>query len=121
MVDVPRDVSCAICDSNEAIILYRLDSTTVVRCKQCGLVYMKPQPSYREILHLYTQKDYEAHYRNYMMNFKEFLTDSYCQGLQTITALKCESGRVLDVGSSFGFFLDMAVRQGFQAIGVDIA
>jgi SAM-dependent methyltransferase len=94
-----RDISCNICGKNEAALifesrdlLYRVTDKVfqVVRCENCGLVYLNPQPDMAEIATYYPDT-----YRPYKAGAQDF---SY-------VFPKEPRKRVLDVGCGSGDLL----------------
>jgi len=51
----------------------------------------------------------------------DFRKPAFLHILHTIKHLGFKSGRLLDVGSAFGHFLDLARREGYDVFGVDIS
>jgi len=54
---IMEHVNCNLCDSKEHKIFKKINDYQLVKCKQCGLVYLNPRPSQQEI-----KKEYSAEY-----------------------------------------------------------
>jgi SAM-dependent methyltransferase len=126
--------ACLLCGNSVAHSLFRasdrLYATTtrefaVVRCDQCGLVRLDPQPSPEE-LSLYYPRDYwfapdssaasrlEERYRRLVLgDHVRFVV----RALRSSGAV----GPLLDVGSGGGLFLAMLRDRGFRAAGLDFS
>jgi 2-polyprenyl-3-methyl-5-hydroxy-6-metoxy-1,4-benzoquinol methylase len=86
----------------------------VVRCGGCRLVFVWPQPTPAELAELYSSGQYhakvdEAERRRY-----------FTRRLRQIEELAPSRGRILDVGCSKGYFLDVARAAGWDAVGIDL-
>ena len=117
MQERPR---CAVCDSSTTRPLVVRKGYHVVRCRQCGLVYISPRPRNRDhIESLYTNETYcdrqilhagragrvgEAHWR-----------------LNEVERHAARRGRLLDVGCSAASFLLAARGRGWDVAGIDIS
>jgi SAM-dependent methyltransferase len=123
---------CLLCASESVVPLFRatdrLYHTTtrefaVVRCGQCGLLRLDPQPAAAE-LHQYYPDSYwfapdqsaasrleEAYRRLVLRDHVRFVE----QALRRSRAC----GPLLDVGSGGGLFLALMRRRGFRALGLD--
>jgi SAM-dependent methyltransferase len=127
-----QTVSCNLCCSEDYEISYLLRDllldrndvkASLVRCKNCGLVYQNPRPTPTEMEFHYPPK-----YESYTS-----LTDStpaswllkraYRYGFdkrgRAVTRYK-EGGKLLDIGCATGNFLvNMRKREGWEVYGVD--
>ncbi len=66
-----ESVNCAICGEDNTDILYVVDSFRIVRCSNCGLVYVNPRLSNDELKHIYDSQDYyRSGYPNYLSKKK---------------------------------------------------
>jgi len=94
----------------------------VVRCKNCGLVYVDPQPPENEIEKLYSfEKGYgtwrfDPFKRKKKFNEKRKLFEEY---VKLITKYK-KMGFLLDVGCSSGLFLEVARSFSWKCYGVEV-
>lgn len=95
-----------------------------VRCRKCGLIYLRVRPTPDEI-DLYYPAEYQP--------FRAAIQDErypwmrwarqrnickYCRIIEQASNL--DHGRILDVGCSTGIFLDAMRNQGWETIGVEI-
>ncbi|MPZ13255.1 MAG: methyltransferase domain-containing protein [Chloroflexi bacterium] len=85
----------------------------IVRCTACGLVYQNPQPDPEDILAAYVQvvdARYEEEREGRVHTFRRALVE-----LEEYAA----PGRLLDVGSHLGVFVEVARERGWEAHGVE--
>lgn len=101
-----------------------------VQCEECGLVYTNPQPEPDDILRIYRGERVEGEwgegYAKDQKSNEESLRRRFRERLDAMTGVGLRGGKLLDVGSQLGYFLDEARRRGFDArwgveLGVDLA
>jgi len=128
-----RFVKCNICGSDGYDIVHRPDTpyddnricgykitehknkliVGIVRCKECGLIYVNPQPELSDILGSYKHmKD------NLYIEQEKGRRLSAERILKKIERFK-RAGRLLDVGCSAGFLLDEARKRGWEVYGIE--
>ena len=124
--------ACLLCGSDRYAALFqasdRLYHTTtrefaVVRCGECGLLRLDPQPAPGE-LHRYYPENYwfapdrsaasrlEERYRRLVLRDHVSFVEQALRGSQA-------GGPVLDVGCGGGLFLGILRERGFRVIGLD--
>ena len=121
-----EEVDCVLCNSNKKKVLQVAGPFKLVRCTDCGLIYVSPRP---------TPKSHNVfHNRDYFRSF-------YHQGIDEFYAEKkdiyrwelrknrprlrfveeyCRKGRLLDVGMGQGMFVNIAREKGWKTHGTDI-
>ncbi len=122
-------VACNVCESHSYTVLYegpdRLHGLggpfRLVKCQQCGLIYLNPRPTRGEMGQYYPP-DYEPHDEG-LGQTKSYLADlDYRYGIakrcRMITKRKAP-GRILDVGCSTGHFLNGMRLRGWQTFGIE--
>ena len=122
-------VHCNLCGADDTAPVTELDGFHIVRCRQCGLIYVNPR--YREQLlqQIYTATYYDHDgiknglelfgYDNYLGD-EENIKITFAKRLRTIERY-ASKGRLLDVGCATGFFLDLARRQGWEVLGSEVS
>jgi len=122
-----RTVVCEICGSSHHKLRYQFDDIRVVRCNDCGLVFIIEFSADIDQVDLYNT-DYFSEREEYFLhesdkNLQEVSgehLESFREGLKTIGKHK-KSGRLLDLGCAVGVFLSMAKEEGWEVCGVDIS
>jgi len=121
--------TCNLCSSDRAD-LYReghdrqlggTERFRLVRCRQCGLVYLNPRPSPGEIGRYYPD-DYEPFTRPNRGRGGRLARWSYTRYLDKrckVVMRRKSSGRLLDVGCATGEFLSRMREYGWQVQGVE--
>jgi len=106
---------CGLCGADKPKYLFTAMSFDLVKCKNCGLVYMNPILTKGELNKLYEKEDYG----NYLSREKEFKI-IFLNRLNTIEKFK-KRGKILDVGSGVGFFLNIAKAHNWATYGLEIS
>lgn len=127
-------VTCNLCHSAESDPLYCLPDlllgrsevqTTLVKCRQCGLVYQNPRPTLEEIgAHYppeYESYDPEPAGRNASWLMEKAIAYGIQKRCRFVTRHKA-AGRLLDIGCASGVFLRGMQRQpGWRVQGVEVS
>jgi 2-polyprenyl-3-methyl-5-hydroxy-6-metoxy-1,4-benzoquinol methylase len=85
----------------------------VIRCRNCGLIYISPRPKIPLIVGGYSTAEdhrYVSQERGRRISFEE--------SLRTIKHF-CKRGRLLDVGAASGIFMKMADDAGYETCGIE--
>lgn len=121
---------CNLCGRKRQELVLVKFGNKMVKCSYCGLVFVNPQPSLAEI-----KKFYEEHYYNIedfpflsketsgyrdCVGSKKVIDKYFSDKLSLIQKHK-KNGVILDVGSSLGFFLNLAQKRGWKTKGVEIS
>ncbi len=115
--------TCHVCKGARVYYLFSAGDHRMVRCDDCGLVFVNPQPSDDELARIY-----HAHY------FPEKISDA---GKKTLAGVRqaaaqlylsqirryhgSTTGRLLEVGCGDGDFLVEAEAAGWQVTGVELS
>ncbi len=123
-----KSVKCALCSSNNYEIIskakdyhYHLanNSFNMVKCKNCGLVYLNPRPSKEQINSFYPKT--EIYYSTNTSPFAKMISNFFTpRRISSATKYK-KQGKLLDVGCGVGDFLVNMERKGFEVYGVDLS
>lgn len=122
-VDMKKNVKCCLCKVDNAYELYYEQGFNIVRCAQCGLVYVNPRLTRKEREKIYASKSYYSGdgfgYRDYVASYPsiEYLANRRLDLLEKF----CKKGKLLDVGCAHGFFLLAARGRGWEVWGVEIS
>lgn len=85
----------------------------IVRCKDCGLIYVNPRPPSKVILEEYSQGEGETYIKDARAR-----AASFRRSLGVVKNYK-KSGTILDVGCAAGLFLKVAEDEGFKVYGAE--
>ncbi len=128
MIDIP----CPLCESREWVPVGVLQDRLLgidgefrmVRCLDCGLHYLNPQPTRAELVRYYPE-EYDPFLVPAPHRLSPWQRQSLGYGLRkrcrAVTRYK-EAGRLLEVGCATGLFLDAMRATGkWQVQGVDVS
>ena len=114
-----KHVVCNLCGADDAHRVCSIHSFAIVRCRRCGLLYVNPQPTSKELV---------QHYMSEYYHEEEAREGCYGQGSGHLFAdvlRLCRTyvpvGRVLDVGCGYGFFLKAMREAGYSTCGVELS
>ncbi len=116
----PEAGACSLCGSGEAAPVYGTSPYGVVKCLGCGLLRVAPMPREAEGRAIneatYSADEYRDRYFKDRHNFAAWARAK----LRLIEEYKPARGRILDVGCSYGVFLEEAARRGWDAYGCEM-
>ena len=119
-------MKCVVCNSNNINHYHTFDnwgndSFSVSRCLDCCCLFQNPMP--QNPYSFYTESYYKGEQQySYIDERKIFKASQFVWKARLKTIKKyITSGRLLDVGCSFGGFVQTASKQNFQAVGLDVS
>ena len=118
-------IKCNICDVDDYSVLFDktadgLTAHRVVRCNRCGLMYANPQEVVDCVNLLGNQEevDFEAQNHQYFRKQHVQLPDNL-RALKVLDELLPKRGRLLEIGSYLGIFLDRIRADGWETMGLE--
>jgi SAM-dependent methyltransferase len=127
-----EETNCNLCGANDTELVYeekdrlmKLPGTFyLVRCRQCGLLYLNPRPTAKEIGYYYPEEygPYTVKPQDEPSWINRLDTSyGYWKRARLVSTAHVDSGRILDVGCATGNFLNMMSHFGaWELYGVDI-
>jgi 2-polyprenyl-3-methyl-5-hydroxy-6-metoxy-1,4-benzoquinol methylase len=124
--------ACNSCGSTHQVELYRASNAghgpatyactntghtshgRIVQCLSCGLVFTNPQISADDVLSLYSRVEDKTYLENIDARVQTFRYN-----LNAIAKYLPPSGRLLEIGSYCGVFLQLARERGHEVLGVE--
>ncbi len=111
-----NNLNCNLCNNNEGKIIEIDHPYKVIQCKNCGLIYVNPQPEVAELYEHYNKEYYEEWLKTQLTARKAM----WRRRFKKIKKIK-NSGRLLDVGCGTGLFLSEARNSGWQVWGTEVS
>lgn len=112
---------CPICDSARLSYSFSHQSHRVMRCADCALMFLNPQPSDQELSDIYTAEYFLGHNseegRRKASDLKRATARQYLAELTRYNG--APSGRLVEVGCGEGDFLCEAEAAGYGVLGVE--
>jgi hypothetical protein len=105
----------------------RKDGFELVSCATCGMLMRGRLPARDELEEIYAPEYFEYRAEHPVDGYADYLGDAERhreaarRRLSLIDRFAPSRGRLLDVGAAAGFFVDEAIRAGWDAEGIDIA
>jgi glycosyltransferase involved in cell wall biosynthesis/2-polyprenyl-3-methyl-5-hydroxy-6-metoxy-1,4-benzoquinol methylase len=113
--------SCLVCKGAKLYYLFSISDHRIVRCDDCGLLFINPQPGDDELSQIYGAdyflgNDTETG-RQTVSEIKQATAQLYLSEIRRYRGSK--TGRLLEVGCGDGDFLVTAEAEGWQVSGVE--
>jgi SAM-dependent methyltransferase len=110
-----------VCGGRSHAHLYDVNDYPIVRCRECGFVFVGVAPSSAQLLSLYDERYYE--YSDHP-GYGGYAAAERRKRLHDRTLLrelesKVGPGAILEVGCAYGYFLDEARGRGWRVRGVE--
>lgn len=108
--------ACIVCGSTRLVKMYVVGGFTIVRCGECSLLFVKERLSQEEL-----NKHYELSEGDYIYSDPTNIENLnyYYYKLRSLIEKISRKGKILDVGCSGGYFLD--VMEGWQRYGIELS
>lgn len=109
--------TCIICGSEHIVRKYLVSGFTIVQCRDCSLSFVKERLTQGELsnyykliedIYVYTDKENVQNLSYYYLELRNIIKT---EGLST--------GKILDIGCSGGYFLD--VMEGWERYGIELS
>ena len=112
-------IHCNICSSNNFKPFFKENGYQVVRCRQCGLVFVNPQPAKSDYN---IASELNSEYRDYLKQYVNNEIGHHTRAqrvLNKIDTIHKKKGRLLEIGCAAGFFLNFAKTNGWHCHGIE--
>jgi len=123
-------VNCICCNEDSTKILFEVKDENhevfnIVKCRNCGLVFLNPRPTKQEIKNYYPSNYYTHKIKIEQPNLRSKIYGNYIRLFGNLMdwpeALKdLPKGNVLDVGCGNGKLLKELKEKGWETYGVDV-
>lgn len=102
--------------------LFKKNCATIVRCVQCGFIFVNPRYSQSDVPNIYSDWfDASTSGNNERKNYDETEVGDksrFKKDIEVIETFKLP-GILLDIGCGLGYFLDAGVSRGWKVYGLD--
>lgn len=114
---------CDLCGGDYRFfkLLYDLDGFKIMKCNKCGLVFRNAVLSPQEISQLYSSDYFNKEQEDYFLKNEEIKIKDFTKRIGEIEELYKTKGKLLDIGSGLGTFLNICQKRGWQAYGEDVS
>lgn len=119
--DISQHIKCYICGIEDSVKIFEKEGFDFVKCRKCGLVYVNPRPHETKVKKFYNSRRFEYQFKNLYTKSSSYRKKAlYSKRMKWIESF-IKTGRMLDVGSSTGHFLQVAEKSGWDVSGVEIS
>ena len=113
-----EEVDCPLCKESKNIPLHQEGSFQMVRCSSCQFIYLNPRPTSESLTHFY--QHYLPEDSSSIQSWGRMMEPVFHRAADLLRQHR-RNGRLLDVGTGFGFFMDEMKKNGWEVTGVEIS
>ncbi|OFX56525.1 MAG: hypothetical protein A2046_14280 [Bacteroidetes bacterium GWA2_30_7] len=112
-MNIQNHNNCIICFKNKLIPLRNYEKHNLIKCRNCGLVFMKQIPTKDELDSYYSVYSYEKEQIVSELTFKRY--NSLLNEFEKFR----NTNNMLDIGCGQGYFLEVAKKRGWNVFGTE--
>ena len=113
-----EDVNCPVCEASRGEPLHLEGCFQMVQCPSCQFVFLNPRPTNESLLSFY--QHYLPEEKSSIESWDKMMKSVFHRAATLLEQYK-KNGRLLDVGTGFGFFLAEMKNRGWDVLGVEIS
>ena len=110
--------NCPVCNSNKRVHILDKSASAYYKCEDCSMVYLNPIMNKECTIEYYTNLN--TGQGDIVSGESSFYTEIYSLGLDSIEKHSKKIGKILDIGCSTGFFLDLSKQRGWETTGIEL-
>jgi 2-polyprenyl-3-methyl-5-hydroxy-6-metoxy-1,4-benzoquinol methylase len=114
------NILCPICKIDNSKFQFIKNDYEVVKCNECNLIYVNPQPD-DDLINQYYNENYGEFYICSPHKMKSKFRDSKRNINRLLKLNKLPNAKFLDVGCSWGYTVKTAQDYGWDATGIDLS
>lgn len=125
-----KSKTCEICNSASAILYMQVvdhsiskEKFDLAKCGECGFLSTANAPEQSEIGRYYQSEDYISHSdtaSGWIFKLYHLVRNIMLKRKHTMIKRFASHGKILDVGSGTGYFLNYMKKRGYQTFGIEI-
>ena len=118
-----NSIVCRLCTSERFEPHFTKDGYRIQKCLQCGLTQVTNPPLPSAVEFNYDQAFFDKYYQQLQTDTRrqEYEYKKFTHRLEEIEKWAQDKSKILDIGCSFGFFLNSAQKRGWEAYGIEIS
>jgi len=113
-----EEIDCPICEQSRGDPLQLEGSFQMVRCPSCQFIFLNPRPTAESLHHFY--QTYLPEEESSIESWERMMKPVFHRAANLLKRYGRE-GRLLDVGTGFGFFPLEMKKRGWEVAGVEIS
>ena len=116
-------MACAMCGYRDFRFIVKRKQFRIEKCLSCELVQVTNRPPSEKVYQIYDKAWFDTGYPSFESNGirQRYVYLNFNNKLEQIERRIGRRGRLLDVGCSFGFFLEAARQRGWSVEGLDVS
>jgi 2-polyprenyl-3-methyl-5-hydroxy-6-metoxy-1,4-benzoquinol methylase len=115
-----EEINCPLCETSASEPVIRDNGFTGRQCLRCGLIFVSPRPSRREMDELYEAGEAYLPPEFFVANSRSLAGRAASWHAVRTIRRHIASGSLLEIGPGNGGFLAEAHRRGFDVFGVEL-
>jgi len=113
------DIKCNLCGSDNIKLLYKKDDFNILKCNSCRFIFNDKWDTLSDEIRFGSEKSLNVDKVKTRFNEeKELYYERFRKELLGIRRFK-KIGRILDIGCGYGYFLELAKKEGWKVRGID--
>ena len=113
-----EEIDCPVCEGSRGALLHLEGSFRMVRCPSCQFVFLNPRPTPGSLFRFY--QEYLPEEESSIESWKKMMKPVFHRAANLLQQYWV-NGRLLDVGTGFGFFPAEMKKRGWEVAGVEIS
>jgi SAM-dependent methyltransferase len=113
-----EEVNCPICEEAGGNPLHLEGSFQMVQCPSCQFIFLNPRPTMDSLIRFYQK--YLPEEGASIESWEKMMKPVFDRAANLLNQYR-RRGRLLDVGTGFGFFLVEMKKRGWEAAGIEIS
>jgi len=113
-----EEIPCPLCEGSKGEPLHLEGSFQMVRCPSCQFIFLNPRPTIESLYYFYQQ--YLPEEETSIESWEKMMKPVFHRAGNLLKQYR-RKGRLLDVGSGFGFFLSEMKNRGWDVTGIEIS
>jgi SAM-dependent methyltransferase len=113
-----EEVDCPICEGTKGEPLHLEGSFQMVRCPSCQFIFLNPRPTVDSLFRFY--QEYLPEEGSSIESWERMMKPVFYRAANLLKHYE-GNGRLLDVGTGFGFFLAEMKKREWEVVGIEIS
>ncbi len=115
--------ACPVCGGGDFALYRKSSNWTLAQCRGCRLVFLNPQPDEASLLRLYEEPQYFSQRIGIpsTREAKQARAKGLMPALKNLNETVVRKGRLLEIGSGYGYLLAAAQMSGWETVGLELS
>jgi len=117
--------NCLFCKFDNSKVVKVINEYNFKECKNCGLIYLHPQPEEDRLKEIYTENYFHSQhpqgYHDIVVRKDDVINYRLKAIMELVNKWSPDKGKLLEIGCALGYFLELAQLSGWKAQGVELS